>query len=232
MTEIFAHRGLHTEAVENTVRAFLEARAIGCDGVELDVRRSADGALVIHHDPEVAGLGAISQLTCRQLPEGLATLEEAMIACEGITVNVEIKNHPSEDVYDDTGALAHQVVAELDELGRLGSVIISSFDLATCEAVRSASDQVPVGWLLDWREDPAPSVATALDRGLSAIHPFFHGVDAWLVDAAHSRGLAVNVWTVNGADEMARLLALDVDALITDEPVLAQLTVAELGRSS
>jgi len=232
MTMVIAHRGLHREAPENTVRAFSEARSVGCDGVELDVRRTRDGALVVHHDAELASGSAIAELTCRQLPAGLPTLEEAMIACEGMIVNVEIKNSPHEARYDDTGALAHQVVAEIDELGRLDAVIISSFDLATCEAVRRASDQVPVGLLLDWRGDPSPFVAVAFERGLSAIHPFFHGVDASLVESAHGRGIAVNVWTVNAAEEMARLAKLDVDALITDDPVLAQSTLAEMGRSS
>ena len=56
---VFGHRGASAAAPENTVEAFSKARALGADGVELDVRRSADGVLMVHHDAEIAGLGAL-----------------------------------------------------------------------------------------------------------------------------------------------------------------------------
>jgi glycerophosphoryl diester phosphodiesterase len=222
VTQIFAHRGLHTIEPENSVRSFLEAKAAGADGVELDVRPTADGALVIHHDAEVEGHGALSQVACRDLPPEICTLAEAMSACEGMQVNVEIKNHPSESVYDATGSLASRVVSALGDLGWLDRVIISCFDLPTCEAVRRADAEVEIGWLLNWREDPRPTVAVAAERGLSAVHPFFARVDEELVRRAHDRGLAVNVWTVNEAEQIARMFSLDVDSVITDDPVLAR----------
>ncbi len=226
VTEIFAHRGLHSVEMENTVAAFLEARIAGADGVELDVRRTRDGALVVHHDLVIDGVGAINDLECRELPGSIPTLEEALTACLGLRVNVEIKNHPSEAVYDASGALAHQVVASLSELGWLNGVIISCFDLDTCAAVRFADATVPVGWLLDWRVDPAPSIPQVAERGLNAIHPFFNGVTADLVAHAHDVGLDVNVWTVNAAEEMERQFDLGVDAVITDDPRLALATLA------
>jgi glycerophosphoryl diester phosphodiesterase len=226
MTEIFAHRGLHVSERENTVAAFSEARAVGADGVELDVRRTSDGALIVHHDGAIEGVGTIAELPCRLLPAYVATLEEAVTACEGLRVNVEIKNDPREPAYDPSGALAHQVIAVLAELQWLDAVVISSFDLATCEAVRRADPTVAVGWLLDWRADPMPSVDEVAERGLNAIHPFFNRVDAALVDLAHTRGIDVNVWTVNGVPDMTRLFALEIDTLITDDPQLALATLA------
>ena len=222
MTTIFAHRGLHLTATENTVAAFCEARSAGADGVELDVRRTKDGALVVHHDAEIEGVGAIADKLLRELPPGVATLDEAMAACEGVLVNVEIKNHPSEAVYDATGTLAFQVLGALRELRWLDRIVVSCFDLATCEAVRRADADVPVGWLLDWRVDAHPSVAMVAERGLNAIHPFFAKVDAELVSDAHQRGLDVNVWTVNGRDDMRAMFEFGVDTLITDDPVAAR----------
>ncbi len=229
VTEIYAHRGLHTKEPENTVAAFLEAKAVGADGVELDVRRSADGALIVHHDADIAGVGTICELNLRDLPSGVATLHDAMTACLGVRVNVEIKNDPSESGFDPTGSLAAQVVAALSESGWRDDVIISSFDLATCEAVRAIDSEIHVGWLLDWRKDAAPSVAMVQQRGLNAIHPFFQRTDAALVANAHEHGIAVNVWTVNFVDEMNRLLDLDVDTLITDDPASALATLAARG---
>ena len=58
MTAVFAHRGCTEGFTENTLEAFAEARRLGADGVELDVRLTADGALAVHHDAEIPGLGA------------------------------------------------------------------------------------------------------------------------------------------------------------------------------
>jgi glycerophosphoryl diester phosphodiesterase len=221
VTEIFAHRGLHTGAPENSVASFAEARLAGCDGVELDVRRTSDGALVVQHDEVVPGLGPVGSLSCRELPSSLATLEEALTACEGLTVNAEIKNWPSEAHYDPSGALAHQVVAALDELGWLEDVIVSSFDLATCEAARAADASVRVGWILAASADAPADVERARERDLDAVHPHHSLVTGALVARAHGVGLAVSAWTPNDRTEMARLFALDVDVLISDDPLLA-----------
>ena len=229
VTEVFAHRGLHRVERENTVAAFLEARSAGADGVELDVRRTVDGALVVHHDADIEGVGAIAALHCRDLPAEVPALAEAMTACANLRVNVEIKNDPAGPEYDGTGALAGQVVTALAEMDRLGDVVISCFDLPTCEAVRRLHPTVDVGWLIDWRADPAPTVEVAVEFGLSAIHPFFHRVDADLVTHAHQRGLDVNVWTVNAVDQMERLATLGVDVIITDEVVDALAVLARLG---
>src|SRR3954469_3561814 len=56
---VLGHRGASAAAPENTVAAFVRARELGADGVELDVRRAADDVLVVHHDPHVEGFGVI-----------------------------------------------------------------------------------------------------------------------------------------------------------------------------
>jgi glycerophosphoryl diester phosphodiesterase len=226
VTEIFAHRGCHVSVPENTVAAFVEARVVGADGVELDVRRTADGALVVSHDDGVAGVGSIAATTCRALPKSVPTLAEAMGACSDLRVNVEIKNTPGDPGYDPSGALAHQVVAALADLDWLGGVIISSFDLATCDAVRSVDAGVAVGWLIDWRSDPAPTPDVVAAHGLNAVHPFFHRVDDATVEHAHALGIKVNVWTVNDSVELARMYTLGVDTVITDDVALALATLA------
>ena len=93
---VLAHRGGTGPWHENTLEAFSGALAFGADGVELDVRRSADGALVVHHDAEVAGAGPIHERRHDELPGWVPPLEEALAACDGSVVNVEIKNAPTE----------------------------------------------------------------------------------------------------------------------------------------
>src|SRR3954469_14433888 len=77
---VLGHRGASAAAPENTVAAFARARELGADGVELDVRRSADGVLVVHHDPDLRDAGPIKAMTLAELratQPDLATLEEA-----------------------------------------------------------------------------------------------------------------------------------------------------------
>jgi len=221
VTEIFAHRGLHTTEPENSVASFLAAKAAGVHGVELDVRRTKDGALVVFHDGGIEGRGDINTLLLHELPEGLPTLEEAMTACQGLRVNVEIKNHETDPGHDPSGALTAQVMDLLKELGWLEHVIISSFDRATCELARTLQPNVPAGWLLDWRVPLGDTVKIAHDLGLSAIHPHYLTISASDVEEAHALGLAVNVWTVNAPDDVRAMLAMGVDTIITDDPVTA-----------
>ena len=77
---VLAHRGGEGPWRENTLAAFAGALAGGADGVELDVRRTADGRLVIHHDAEIEGVGAIHGLRAEELPDWVPGLDEALAA--------------------------------------------------------------------------------------------------------------------------------------------------------
>src|SRR5260370_6189299 len=91
---VLAHRGASAVAPENSLEAFCEARRLGADGVELDVRRSADGALVVHHDAEIAGVGRVAALKVVDLPPVVPLLEPAIAACGDLLVNIELKDLP------------------------------------------------------------------------------------------------------------------------------------------
>jgi glycerophosphoryl diester phosphodiesterase len=218
---VFAHRGDTTTAPENTIGAFLAAIQAGAHGVELDVRRSADGALVVHHDAVIPGGRAIGDLPVRDLPRSVALLDEAMTALEPILVNVEIKNDPTEPGFDPTGAVSHDVVALLEERGDLERVIVSSFDLSTLDAVRQANPSAATGWLLGYEASPLAALPIALAHGFGAIHPFVLTVDAAVVVAAHDAGLDVNTWTVNARHDLERMATIGVDVVITDAVALA-----------
>ena len=217
MTTIVAHRGLHQELRENTLPAFAAALAVGADGVELDVRRTLDGALVVHHDPTVAG-AVIAQSLAADLPEYVPTLEAALAALGGAYVNVEIKNirHDTEPTYDSTGDFARSVLEVLASAGTT-SMIVSSFDLATCELVAREGAGIEVGWLL-WDQELTSAIELAARRGLHAVHPYYSLVDQSVLEHAHREGLQVNVWTVNDAAAISAMLELGVDSVITDDP--------------
>jgi glycerophosphoryl diester phosphodiesterase len=220
VTRVFAHRGDTAHAVDNTIGAFLAAVEHGADGVELDVRRSRDGALVVHHDATIPGLGPIAELAVRELPDHVALLSDALAVLEPLEVNVEIKNDPDEPGYDPTGSLSHDVAALLADRADLER-IVSSFDVGTLDAVNDAGSALSTGLLLGLAADPLDGVAVALRHGFGAVHPFVLAVDDDVVAAAHRVGLAVNTWTVNARHDLERMVRLGVDAVITDELALA-----------
>jgi len=225
MTRVYAHRG-RTEGTpelqENTVAAFAAARLLGCDGVELDVRATADGALVVHHDAEVPGAGPIHELSREELPPYVALMAEALEACAGMAVNVEIKAAPVHGALPEADrATAALTATTLVELGWADRVIVSSFQTAILETVRRAEPGLAVGWLLEWHGDAVNGLRAAVERGWQAIHPFVTQVDPALVDAAHRAGLEVHAWTVNSRADLEAMAELGIDAVITDRPAEA-----------
>lgn len=221
MTLVFAHRGAHLSERENTLGAFREAVRLGVAGVELDVRRTDDGALVVHHDPFVGGV-AIGHRAARDLPAYIPRLDEAMEVLRGTTVNVEIKNSkgPNEPTYDESGSFVYEVLDYLHDADLASSVILSCFDVRTCVLARSYDLGLRVAWLV--RDVALPSALTeAHVLGFNAVNPHFTIVTRESQDLANELGLSVNTWTVNAPDDIRAVAALGVSSVITDQPALA-----------
>ncbi len=209
---IFAHRGATDHRPENSVAAFTEARRLGADGVELDVRRSADGALVVHHEPEIPGVGPVGDLRVRDLPHGVPLLDEALDGCQGMVVNVEIKS-------DGSDLLPRLVAATLADTGWASAAVVSSFDRGCLDAVRNVDPTLRVAWLLGWGSQVRRSLAEAAEAGYEGIHPWYPSVDAPLTAEAQAAGLAVRPWTVNEPEVLQAMVDCGVDAVITDRVV-------------
>jgi glycerophosphoryl diester phosphodiesterase len=213
---VLAHRGANRLAPENTVAAMQAAVERGADGVELDVHRSADGALVVRHDATTPA-GPVGELTVarlRELEPELPVLAEVLDVCRGLLVNVEIKD-PDPRVVDGVVAL----LAER-ESGGADHVLVSSFALETVDRVRKLDPALPTGFL-SFGLDPNTALLLAYEHGHRAVHP-----DVWtlttvdagdLVVRAHDLGLEVNVWTVNDEAQLHTLATSGVDAVITDD---------------
>lgn len=227
---VIAHRGASRARRENTLAAFEHARELGADMVELDVRRSADGRLVVHHDARLADGRALVELRRAELPDPVPELADALRACAGMAVNIEIKNAPGEPDHDPTGALA-RAVAELaarPEHAAQG-LLVSSFDAMTLQVVRAVNPALPTAWLT-FDTDRAAALARCRADGHVAWHPFDATVDRAALAEAHAAGLAVNVWTVDDPDRMRALIELGVDGLCTNVPDVARAVVdASLG---
>lgn len=224
---VFGHRGASAHAPENTPAAFRLAAEHGADGVELDVRRTADGELVVHHDAVLKTGHVISALTSAELAEtapDICSFAEAMDACRDLIVNVEIKNSPGDQDFDRSDSVAQSVVEWLEANGRTDDVIVSSFNPATVDRVRHHSENVATGQLTGPGADATTHLRSAHARGHRAVHPHASslGAAAELMDVAGELGMWVFAWTVNDAPSLRALRAAGLTGVITDDPANAR----------
>lgn len=215
---VIGHRGASGLVPENTVEAFRRASDLGCHMVELDVRRTRDGQLAVHHDATLADGRALHEVDAASLPDGVVLLDEAFEACGSMAVNVELKDYGGEPDHDVEASLARETLDFLAELDVLDRVLLSSFWLPTLHLVRSWPAAPPTGALLLSVGVAERTVADAVAAGHRAIHPHKDQVTPELVEAARAQNLAVLAWTVNDEDEMRRLAEWGVTGIMTDFP--------------
>ncbi len=211
------------------MEAFRLARELGADWVELDARRTADGRIVVHHDADLADGRSICTLDRAELPEPICELHDALDACAGMSVNIEVKNFPDDADFDPEESVARAVVELVRQRGMAADVLLSCFHRPTIDLVRHLDPTIATAMLgygptTSWAEWAADLSAA----GHRAVHPWYPMVDAEGVEAVHAAGLEVNVWTVNDPEHMAQLVERGVDGLCTDVPDVARQVLDEI----
>jgi glycerophosphoryl diester phosphodiesterase len=241
---VFAHRGGSALAPENTLAAFDKGLACGADGLELDVRLSKDGRVVVTHDATLERTtnlcGRVADFTAddlwradagyrfgsngawpfRGLDQGIPRLEQVLERYPETRVIIELK--------DNSVALARAAIDILRQARAVDRVCLGSFGLRVLRAARALEPAVAtsaareeVRWALyrSWVRWPVTRVSY---RGYQVceIAGKTRVVSPRFIDMSHRAGLPVQVWTVNDEDEARRLLTWGADALITDRPDL------------
>jgi len=234
---IFAHRGACRVAPENTLPAFEAAIRLGADGVELDVQYSSDGGLVVFHNPTLektsTGSGRVTSHTLAELREldagswfgpefagvRIPTLDEVLVLLKGkLLVNIELK---ALDVASQS--LGPDVVQAVRRQDMADQVVLSSFNPFALRAAKRAGPEMETALLL------APDLPGWMRWGITrrhsladGLHPELAMVDEAYVARARRLGMPVRVWTVNAEADLRRMIALGVDAIITDVPDVAR----------
>jgi glycerophosphoryl diester phosphodiesterase len=219
MVHVIAHRGASRAERENTVEAFERARALGADAVELDVRRSADGVLVVHHDDRLADGREITRIAAADLPAHVPTLGVALDAAAPLWVNVEIKNDPHENGFDASDSIADETIAHLLARGEDARWLISCFRIETIDRCRALAPQIRTAWLTE--AAPPGAVAELVARGHVALHPWVGALHRDVIDDCQRHGVAVNTWTCDDPVRMAELIAWGIDGICTNVPDVA-----------
>lgn len=233
---IFAHRGASAHAPENTLAAFEMALAENADGIELDVKLSADGHVVVIHDmtvdrttsahgrvkdlslADLRTLGAGSFFSEKFQSEKIPTLEEVFETVGKRTfINVELTNYNSPR--DD---LVESVCMLVKKFGLQERVMFSSFFASNLSKARSILPEVPRGLLAfngllgAWARSFGFAFGT-----YQALHPNLTDTTRQQMQRVHRLNRRVHVWTVNAAEDMRRLFNWGVDGIFTDDPQLA-----------
>lgn len=217
---LIAHRGAPRERPENTLPSFIRALELGADGIELDVQRSSDGILVVHHDEVPRAIAPSGKLAGRRIDrltfdelQGFAvggsalipTLDEVLAVVKGrARLFIELKCTGAEE----------GVVRAIRASVAPGSCAVHSFDHAAVRRVHEMAPEIRCGILFD--RAPVDLAAAMRESGALDVWPQWALVDAALVDAVHAAGARVIPWTVNRVEAARSLTALGVDAICTD----------------
>lgn len=234
MTSVWAHRGASGYAPENTLPAFDLALEQGADGFELDVQLTRDDEVVVIHDETLErttdGNGWVADHSLADLKKldasygherhagtRIPTLGEVFdLVRDTVTmVNIELKN--SRMAYK---GLEERVLALVEEHDMAHRVVLSSFNHYSLRHLVGLGSQLPLGALYSEPLWKPWQYATKL--GATAVHPALGATRRKIVEKSHEHDLAVHVWTVNEPDDLKRMVALDVDAVITNYPNVAR----------
>ena len=233
---VLAHRGGGAEAPENTWQAFRHASQIGVTHLETDAQVTKDGLVVLTHDLTLRRtygvVGQVSDYTSRELlqfrsanGEQMPLLSDVLGEFPNLYFNLDAKT-------DEVVEPLLQVIAKADAFDR---VLLASFSEKRLQQIRSQWDRPdlttslgvgavvrlwgatrtltsPAVWRVPKRDQHVRAVQVPERKGTVRV------VNRRFVDTSHAAGLAVHVWTVNDPAQMARLLDLGVDGIITDYP--------------
>jgi len=248
---LFGHRGASSEAPENTLPAFSRALERGVPFLELDCHATRDGEIVVLHDAELArttdGAGSVSELSFAELERldagyrftrddhsfpfrgtgvRVPRFADVLTAFPGVRLNLEVKQA--------LPRIAEQVVRLVRQANASHRLLLASAEEPILAEIVALDPGTALG---SSTSDVVEFVKAAAEARLESFVPRGHALqippDAFgrplvtreLVQAAHSLGLFVHVWTINEAAEMQRLLALGVDGIMSDDPRLLVATL-------
>lgn len=227
-----AHGGTHPE---NTLLGIQAALDDGCEAIEIDVRRTVDGGLILMHDEtftrtvgdrRVASQVTLGEATALQVlskdpqyqPQPVPTLEDALKLIDGrAAIVIDFVDEP---IADDLIALVKRMNA-----GTWTWWTSHNPKLAERLAAEVPGSRTYLGWMAsDGRyASPVDAIEVCVRRGLHGLNVDHRAVDPTLLKLAHYEDLEVGVWTVNDPKRMTALVAMGVDLLTTDYPRAALL---------
>ncbi|MEO6867540.1 MAG: glycerophosphodiester phosphodiesterase [Gaiellales bacterium] len=228
--EVVAHRGVHdSTTLENTIEAYHRAATLGADLVEVDIRRTADGVMVLHHDAWIAGRW-ISRTNYADLPKlsngrPIDTLQGLVDAAAGARGGPRLLIETKEFGYE--ADIVRTLRAGIDP----SRFEFMSFKLDSVRALRQLAPDAKVGAVFglipDWKTGTWPISGAAMVSRARELQVDFVAIDRHIasnarLDALAGAGIPTAIWTVNERSDLERFLNDPrVFRVITDTPATA-----------
>ncbi len=227
---IMAHRGYSQAAPENTLPAFEKAIDAGFSAAELDVQMTKDNVIVVLHDSNLrrttgvnANIWDVTYDEIRDLDNGsffsreyagtkIPTLEEVLQLCKDkLYLNIEIKRTGHDD------GIAERVVELIEKYSYFDNCDVTSQDYATLEEIRAINPDILTAYTSSIGIGQIQTLEAADILSIMESSARYE-----IIDSLRNAGKRVFVWTVNEEETMERLINLNVDAILTNDPVLCQ----------
>lgn len=237
-TKIYGHRGSRTRRPENTMLSFRLAYEEGADGIEIDIRTTADGEIVIAHDDTLKRCGGVD-IKVSDLPwEVLSAIPVHCPDKFGDTfkntafvprlaelfdwlknndclLNIEIKQQPADE--REYGYIEQKTLAMAKEYGLEDRIIYSSFDEYVLKKIEELDPNAKT--FLLYNSPRLDAGKHAVENGHTGINPSVRGATQYDdLGKAVEQGIEVNVWTVNDMLTAQQLAANGAAGIITDLP--------------
>jgi glycerophosphoryl diester phosphodiesterase len=208
-----AHRGDPVAERENTLPAFTAAVREGADMVELDLRRTRDGEIVVLHDATLSRLWGDERNVA---DVDLASLREIGNGEMRIPTFRELLHHIDVPMMVDLNA--ETVEGALDEVRQADAMTRALFVTGNVGALRHLRRLAPDARIgLTWVKQEPPPLALLQELGAEYWNPMFRLVTPDRVAEVHRIGLKVSTWTVDKPRHMARVVAAGVDAIVSNQ---------------
>jgi len=213
------HRGARAYEPENTLRSFKKALELGVNAIELDIRKTSDGQLVVIHDADVKrntnGKGLVADLTLNDIKalnteknEKIPTLDEALDCIDNkAKVLIELKEQ----------GLEEQTLETIHAKNLEKNVIIASFLEEALKKTRELNKSIETGLIYAKHLHPEKTAIELKANYLISLYRFTHTAN---IEKAHKNGLKVIVWTINTKEEAEQYKKKGVDGIASDKPDL------------
>jgi glycerophosphoryl diester phosphodiesterase len=214
--QIIAHRGASALEPENTIRSLSRAINMGADLVEVDVRQSADGELLIMHDPTVDrttnGQGNVEEMSISQLRELDAGNGEQIPLLTDVLELIDYKVGLVIEIK--VLGIENKVLDTINQ-SEMRNVLITSFYHPICLNVKLIDPTIPTGVI--FRCQPVKTEILAKNAHANTIFPHYQFLSRDMVLKCHKHGILVYPWIVDNLDNLAMVRSLGVDGLVTNK---------------
>jgi len=232
-TLVIAHRGASDLLPDNTIESFDRALLEKADMLELDVRKTADGQLVLYHDWHMRLTGNSYRMQGLSRPASHASYHQLYDCClkngyqlalledvlaryrDKISINIELK----------AGGYEKEVVDLVHRYDLSESVVLSSFFPWVIMKLKHLDSRIKTGWIVGQEQvlsanRLARAILGFIFKKVKADSAHFHYeiITPEIIQKFHSWEVPIYAWTVNDIDMMNHLLRLDVDGIITNKP--------------